>query len=272
MFSSVTASRIDHLIRMQMIRFKQFLQSLRIILKSIGWNLALFALLLAAVVLIFQATNAFPDATWLDLLVNAFHMVILERVTDGAQGITPALATFLLPILSIFILGEGALRVLSIFIQRGEHRKEWDEIMAKSFHGHVVICGAGEMGKAVVRRLLTVHPQEKIVLLELKPDILPELGLSGSQFAHLQGDMTDIEMLKKANCPQARMIIVTSGDDSHNLETAVKINSLCQDTPIWVRLHHAGLADLLEVSKKANIHFFSPYQQAAESLVKQLLH
>jgi len=252
-------------------RTKQFLQSLSIILKSIGWNLALFALLMAVAVLVFQATNSFPASTWLDLLVNAFHMVILERVMDGAQGITPALATFLLPILSIFILGEGALRVLSIFIQRGEHRKEWDEIMAKSFRGHVVICGAGEMGKAVVRHMLSTHPQEKIVLMEIKPDILPELGLTGGQFAHIQGDMTDIEMLKKANCPQARMIIVSSGDDSHNLETAVKLNSLCRDVPIWVRLHNAGLADLLEVSKKPNIHFFSPYQQAAESLVKQLL-
>lgn len=252
-------------------RFEQFFQSLRIILKSIGWNLALFALLMAVAVLTFQATNSFPAATWLDLLVNAFHMVILERVTDGAQGITPALATFLLPVFSIFILGEGALRVLSIFIQRGEHRKEWDEIMAKSFQKHVVICGVGEMGKALVRHLLATHPQEKIVMLELKPDILPELGLSGGQFAHIHGDMTDIEMLKKANCSRARMIIVTSGDDSHNLETAVKVNSLCQDVSIWVRLHNAGLADLLEVSKKPNMHFFSPYQQAAESLVKQLL-
>jgi len=251
-------------------RLQQFLRSLWVAFRSIGWNILLFLFLLAGTVLIFYLTSAFPEATWFDLLINAFHMVILERVTEGAVGVVPALATLLLPLLSFLILGEGVLRVLSIFIQRGEHRKEWDEIMAKSFRNHIVVCGVGELGKAVVKQLITAHPQEKIILLELKPDILAELSLSGDQYIHLQGDMTDLEMLKKANCARARMVIVASGNDSHNLETAVKVNSICTQVNIWVRLHHAGLADLLEIAKKPNIHFFSPYQQAAQSLVEEL--
>jgi len=251
-------------------RLQQFLRSLWVAFRSIGWNILLFLFLLAGTVLIFYLTSAFPEATWFDLLINAFHMVILERVTEGAVGVVPALATLLLPLLSFLILGEGVLRVLSIFIQRGEHRKEWDEIMAKSFRNHIVVCGVGELGKAVVKQLITAHPQEKMILLELKPDILAELNISGDQYVHLQGDMTDLEMLKKANCSNARMVIVVSGNDSHNLETAVKVNSLCPQVNIWVRLHHAGLADLLEIAKKPNIHFFSPYQQAAQALMEEL--
>jgi len=251
-------------------RLKRFIQGVHLILKSIGWNLLVFIIVIIGFVLLFRWSGSFPNATWLDLLINAFHMVILERVTEGAVGVVPALGTLLLPLLSLLILGEGALRVLSIFIQRGEHRKEWDEIMAKSFRDHIVVCGVGELGKAVVRHFTTAHPQEKIILLELKPDILAELSLSGDGYIHLQGDMTDLEMLKKANCASARMVIVASGNDSHNLETAVKVNSLCPQVNIWVRLHHAGLADLLEIAKKPNIHFFSPYQQAAQSLVEEL--
>jgi hypothetical protein len=57
-----------------------------------------------------------------------------------------------------------------------------------------------------------------------------------------------------------------------NLEAAYKIIQLNPEAQIWVRLHHNGLADLMDLSRKPNLHFFSPYQQAAEVIAGHLLN
>jgi hypothetical protein len=64
---------------------------------------------------------------------------------------------------------------------------------------------------------------------------------------------------------------LASGNDAFNLEAAYKIIQLNPQAEIWVRLHHSGLADLMDLSRKPNIHFFSPYQQAAEAIAGHLL-
>ena len=66
-------------------------------------------------------------------------------------------------------------------------------------------------------------------------------------------------------------MLLSSGNDAANLEAAYKVNELNSKTEIWVRLHHFGLAELMDLSRKPNLHFFSPYQQAAEVIVSALI-
>jgi len=83
--------------------------------------------------------------------------------------------------------------------------------------------------------------------------------------------MTNIETLKQANLQTAKLAILTAGDDAVNLETAYKIQEINPDLNIWVRLHHSGLSELLDLSRKPQIHFFCPYQQAADAVVEQII-
>jgi Trk K+ transport system NAD-binding subunit len=83
--------------------------------------------------------------------------------------------------------------------------------------------------------------------------------------------MTSIETLKTANCQKARLVLLVSGNDAANLEAAYKVNQLNPQIQIWVRLHHNGLVDLMDIARKPNLHFFSPYQQAAEVIANHLL-
>jgi voltage-gated potassium channel len=195
-----------------------------------------------------------------------------ERVVNSGDGVLPAVLTFVLPFLSFVIVGEGVLRVLSVFVSRGKNREEWDKMVVETFSNHIVICGVGELGKALVKRLHNDHPADKFVLVDLRPGLLSEIGLAGDNIIYVQSDMTSIETLKKVNCHKARLVLLASGNDAFNLEAAYKILQLNPQSEIWVRLHQSGLADLMDLSRKPNLHFFCPYLQAAEVIANHLLH
>jgi hypothetical protein len=242
-----------------------------IILSSIWINLVLFLALIALGVTLLKVSGAFNEAGWPQLILYVFHMAGMEPIETNNQ-IIPILLSFLIPFATAFILGEGVLRVLPIYLQRHKDRREWDLMVIKTFSQHTIVCGTGEMGKALVRQILIDKPDAQIVLIDPRPGIMAELGISSDNAAFLQADMTDIETLGKAEINKANLVILTAGEDAHNLEAAYKVLKINPNVDIWIRLHHSGLADLLDLSRKPNIHFFCPYQQAANVISKQLLN
>ena len=250
---------------------RQFFQDLSVVFSMIWVNLLLFALLLVVGALLLLISGAYPGASFPGLLLDAFHMAILERVAEESDGLMPILLSFLLPIGSAIILGEGVLRAFSVYMQKHEHREEWDIMVAKTFKDHIVVCGVGELGKALVKRLNSDHPTTKFILVDLHPGLMHEVGLPEGNIVCLQADMTSLETLRKAGCDKARLVLLASGDDAFNLESAYKILQLNSQAQVWVRLHHRGLSDLLDLARKPNIHFFSPYQQAAEVIAGHLM-
>ncbi len=139
-------------------------------------------------------------------------------------------------------------------------------MVAKTLTDHIIVCGVGQLGKALVKRIHADHPEARIVLVDLRSGLLAETGLLDDNIIFIQSDMTSIETFINANCCKARLVLLTSGNDAFNLEAAYKIVQLNPETEIWVRLHHSGLADLMDLSRKPNLHFFSPYQQAADAI------
>ena len=183
----------------------------------------------------------------------------------------PAALTFILPLLSAIILGEGVIRILTLFIARGKNREEWNRMVANSLSNHIVICGIGELGKAIAKRIRNDHQNDNIVLVDLRPGLSTEIGMDDDNTLFIQADMTNIETLKSVNCDKAKLVLLTADQDTVNLEAAYKVVQLNPETQMWVRLHHSGLADLMEISRRPNLHFFSPYQQAAEAVASHLL-
>ena len=252
-------------------KFSTLWRDVKIVARAVWINLLLFLLLLVISVVLLHLAGSYPDANGLDLLVNSFHMAAMERVAEPGDGVMPALLTFALPLISTLIIGEGVLRVLSVFISRGKNREEWNKMVVETFSNHIVICGVGELGKALVKRLHTDHPLDKIVLVDLRPGLISEIGLTDENILFVQSDMTSLDTLQKVNCHKARLILLASGNDAYNLEAAYKIQQLNPHAETWVRLHHSGLADLMDLSRKPNLHFFCPYLQAADAIASHLL-
>jgi voltage-gated potassium channel len=232
--------------------------------------LILFLGLLLGAAFLLQLSGAYPQATFIDLFVDAFHLVMVERVVQLGDGVLPGVLTFMVPLLAILILGEGFMHILTVFIARGRHREEWDRMVAKTFKNHIIISGVGELGRALVQKLLERDPAKQIVLIDPRPGFINDLGLLPPNVSHIESDMTNLETLEAANCKAASLVIIASGSDTLNLEAAFKVHQLNPELEIWVRLYRNQLTNLLEITKKPNIHFFCPYQSAADILISQI--
>jgi voltage-gated potassium channel Kch len=242
----------------------------RIILSAVWVNLVLFAVLLILGAVLLKADGARPGAGWPQVFLESFYMARLEGVdTDGK--LIPVLLAFIMPVLTLLILGEGVLRIFAIYMQRRVNRREWDLMVIKRFKDHTVICGVGEMGRQLVQRLVNSKPGSPIVLIDPRPGLLAELGLKSEQVIHLQNDMADVETLEKAGILTAALVILTAGDDALNLEAAYKIQQLNPRVDVWIRLHNSGLAGLLDLARQPHIHFFCPYQQAADVIMRHIM-
>jgi voltage-gated potassium channel Kch len=245
-------------------------RDLQVVVRAVSGNLALFAGLITGAALLMRLAGAYPGENLLDLIVRAFHMAYLEAVVEPGDGWVPEVLTFVVPVLGVLILGEGALRVFAVYLRRDEHREEWDRLVAKTFSRHTIICGVGELGRAMCRRLLALNPDTPIVLVDTKPDVLSELGVRSPNVCHLQADMTSLATLEAANCREAALVILASGNDALNLEAGYKAHSLNPQAEIWIRLYRSELASLMDLATKPTIHFFSPYERAADALVEHL--
>ena len=250
--------------------FKKFWRDLVIVLSAVWINLLLFVLLLMAGAILLKCFRVVHQTGWPQSILDAFHMAVIERVDTGGE-LLPILLSFILPLGTAIILGEGVLRFFSIYMQRRVNRREWDLMVLKTFTNHTIVCGVGEMGRQLASRMLAEQPLTPMVLIDPRPGLLAELGLIGEQVIHYQADMADIETLEKAGIRKAARVILTAGEDALNLEVAYKIQKLNPRVPVWVRLHNSGLAELLDLSRQPHIHFFCPYQQAAEAILAHIM-
>ena len=249
---------------------KKILRDITIIFSRIWINLLLFVLLMVLGAVLLKFFGDTPQASWPILFLDVFHLATIERV-EPAGKIVPIILAFVLPIGATLILGEGILRVISIYLQRDQNRKDWDLMVIKAYRDHTIICGVGEMGRQIALRMLAEQPNLQLVLIDPRSGLLAELALTNDQAIHFQADMTNVDTLHQANIQTAKQAILTAGNDSVNLETAYKIQHINPKLDVWVRLHHSGLAELLDLSRQPQIHFFCPYQQAADSVVEHIL-
>ena len=249
---------------------KRFSRDFSIIFSAIWVNLLMFAAFLLFGAIILKQFGVNPHASWGQFALDAFNMASMERVETGGKTI-PVLLAFIMPIGMAVILGEGVLRVFAIYANRHVDRKEWNRMVAKTLESHTIICGAGEMGQQLLRQMRKTDPAMDVILIDPRPGLLTEMGLSEEHALHFQNDMSDMETLEKANIRHANLVVLSAGDDALNLETAYKILQLNPDLPIWVRLHHSALSELMDLSRKTNIHFFSPYEQAAKVIVNHMM-
>jgi voltage-gated potassium channel Kch len=205
------------------------------------------------------------------MVANALRLSDRQLENPAGQGALPVILAFLLPILTVVIWGEAALRVVAIYVRRNENREEWDRMVAKTFSGHIVIFGIGKLSMAMFRRLVQRDPDRSFVLVDVHPDVLAEAGYDGPNISHLQLDIASPDAIQAANCAHASLVIICSGDDAANLEAAYKVLEASPNTEIWVRLYHSGLASFLDKTTWRNVHFFSPYERAADAMVGHLV-
>ena len=128
------------------------------------------------------------------------------------------IATFLAPVvaaMSVLVLLGRMLR-LAIFL-----------MFAKE---HIIICGLGDVGRALAQDILKNHRDKKFLAIDLddKNKNINHINQKGGQV--LIGDAALKSTLKESRIERASSVILVSGSDVVNLEILSKIQEIFKDT------------------------------------------
>lgn len=161
---------------------------------------------------------------------DALYMTTITVTTIGFREVFPLstagrVFTMILAFAGVgvilFIATEAARTMLDTDLRRFLGIRRELKLM-KNLSGHIVVCGYGRMGHAVV----DVLRQRKIpfVVVEINPERCQDLE-DGGQYV-VRGDATDEKVLASTNFAHAKTVITCLADDAHNVYTILLARQL----------------------------------------------
>ncbi len=127
---------------------------------------------------------------------------------------------------------------------------------------HVVVCGGGRTGGAVVSLLAAAG--KRVIVIDSHPDPGLVRRARAGEIDLLTGDATHEDVLDLCNIPHASSVIALTNNDTGNLEIALGARALRPDVPLVVRMESRtfsqAAAELFDIST------FSPAELSAPAL------
>ena len=173
--------------------------------------------------------------TWLD----AVYFVIATMTTTGYGDITPNRKDLTEVIAAMLLMLSGT-TLTGLFIAFGASlltRVHWVTLQGlRPLHrrGHIIVCGAGSIGSAVIELLLALG--KRLVVIEQSPDTaIVELARE-RRFDLLTGDASRDETLDLCNIDAAHSIVALTNVDTLNLEIALGARARNPTMPAVLRI------------------------------------
>lgn len=153
--------------------------------------------------------------------LDALYMTVITLSTVGYGEVKPLDNAGRLFTIGLIIVGVGTafylLATMTELLLEGSLREELGETaMLRKIHSlrdHVVICGFGRFGRAVVEELH--RNQVSMVVIDVDPRSEAELARLG--IPHLIGDATLEEVLADASIEHASALVVATASEAANL-------------------------------------------------------
>jgi voltage-gated potassium channel len=194
--------------------------------------------------------------------LNAFYMTAITVTTVGFREIFPLSPagqafTVLLAFggigVILLIATEAARAILDTDISRmiGLRR---DLTMIKKMSNHIVVCGYGRMGRAVVDVLR--DRSITFAVVELKLERCREL--EEARLPVVRGDATHEDVLRDAGVEHAKTFIACLADDAHNVYAILIARQLNPDITIIARAVEDGAEKQLELAGADRV--LNPYR------------
>jgi voltage-gated potassium channel len=194
--------------------------------------------------------------------VNAFYMTAITVTTVGFREAFPLseagqIFTVLLAFSGIgvilLIASEFGRLVLQADLRRfiGMRR---DETMIKKLHGHIVVCGHGRMGRAVVE----VLRERRVPYAVVEADDVNCRQLDEQHVPFIHGDATKESVLRAAGVDRAKTILACLADDAHNVYAILLARQLNPDITIIARAVEEGSEERLQLAGADRV--INPYR------------
>jgi Trk K+ transport system NAD-binding subunit len=129
-------------------------------------------------------------------------------------------------------------------------------------HGHVVICGGGKIGSAVIGLLTAAG--KRVVVIESNPDAGLIRRARDRDVDLLTGDAQRDDALDLCDIPHAAAVLALTDNDAVNVEIALGARARRPDVPLVVRMENDAFASA--ASSIFGIAAFSPSALTAPAL------
>jgi len=154
-------------------------------------------------------------------VLDAFYMSVITISTVGFGEVKPLSPGGRLFTIGLIVTGVGSaiylFSVIGELVVEGRLREFLGKsAMNRKIHGlqqHVIVCGYGRFGRAVVEEL--THKAVPMVVIETDPAKQAELDAVGA--LHVLGSALEDAVLDDAGVSAARAIIVATGSDADNV-------------------------------------------------------
>jgi voltage-gated potassium channel Kch len=179
---------------------------------------------------------------WLD----AVYFVVATMTTTGYGDLTPDRSDPPEVLVAMLLMLSG-ITLTGLFIAFGASlltRVHWVTMQGlRPVHrrSHVVICGAGGIGTAVIDLLLALG--RRLVVIDLAPDTTIVERAREQQFDLLTGDASRDTTLDLCNLEAAHSLIALTNVDTLNLEIALGARARNPTMPIVLRIAEGSFAE-----------------------------
>jgi Trk K+ transport system NAD-binding subunit len=243
----------------------------RIVFKDIvvGWerlNPVLRIFMLAAVAFFSYEFTFFHfvlNKTW-----TAASFYVVETMTNVGFGETAVTAKGPLVTAGAIAAMLGGIVFTSIFIgyvSSALTRAQWMALQGMRrirARGHVVVCGGGKIGSAVISLLTAAG--KRVVVIESNPDASLIRRARDRDVDLLTGDAQRDDALDLCDIPHAAAVLALTDNDAINVEIALGARARRPDVPLVVRMDNDAFASA--VSEIFGIAAFSPSALTAPAL------
>ena len=154
-------------------------------------------------------------------VLDAFYMSVITISTVGFQEVKPLSPAGRLFTIGLIVTGVGS--AIYLFTVIGELIVEGSlrEYLGKSamnrkihnLHDHVIVCGFGRFGRAVVEELI----RDGVPMVVIEADAAKQAVLDTLDALHVRGSALEDSVLEDAGISSARAIVVATGSDADNV-------------------------------------------------------
>jgi len=202
-------------------------------------------LIVGAVLIYAVATTFFAFKLHLDALKAAYY-VLSTMTTVGYGDITPKLddRTEVVAAMLIMALGVMFTGIFTAIVTARLTQAQWVAVQGLrriKRRGHIVVCGAGNVGSRVIEYLLMLDQRVVVIEANPKPSIV-ELSRD-RHFDLLTGDATADTTLDLCNFGQAEALVALTNSDAMNLEVALGGRARNPEMTIVIRVGEASFEE-----------------------------
>lgn len=192
-----------------------------------------------------ETRKGLPEVTF-----GVFELMFAsEPALPYPKGSVPAqIVFFILPVLNVLGLAAALAQFSAILFDPSYYNRA----QARNADAHVIVCGLGRLGREVLKHLDRRHHLKRrrdVVIIEngegveaLETDLITREPI----IPVIKGNMTHARTLRDAGIARATAVMLLTGDDTTNLESALLARELNPNVRIVVRMNNTRVSERLD--------------------------